>query len=55
VYEPYTQQQAADHLGVLMTSIFIIPGFSGKKPGIKQTFQRSFPQALGKFCTPFCS
>ena len=35
------------------------PGFSGKKPDIEQpgvvTFQRSFPQDPGKFCTPFCS
>jgi hypothetical protein len=42
-----------------MTSIFIIPGFTGKKPVIKQlgveTFQRSFPQDPGKFCTPFCT
>jgi hypothetical protein len=41
------------------TSIFITPGFSGKKPIIEQpgveTFQRSFPQDPGKFCTPFCS
>jgi len=42
-----------------MVSIFITPGFSGKKPLIKQpgveTFQRSFPQDPEKFCTPFCS
>jgi hypothetical protein len=42
-----------------MTSIFITPGFSGKKPIIEQpgveTFQRSFPQDPGKFCTPFCN
>jgi hypothetical protein len=42
-----------------MTSIFITPGFSGKKPVIEQpgveTFQRSFPQDPGKFCTPFCT
>ncbi|MGR8931410.1 MAG: hypothetical protein ACU836_12280, partial [Gammaproteobacteria bacterium] len=41
-----------------MTSIFITPGVSGKKPVIEQpgveTFQRSFPQDPGKFCTPFC-
>jgi len=38
-----------------MTSIFITPGFSGKKPVIElprvETFQRSFPQDPGKFCT----
>ncbi|MBM4208731.1 MAG: hypothetical protein FJ190_12290 [Gammaproteobacteria bacterium] len=42
-----------------MTSIFITPGFSGKKPVIElpgvETFQRSFPQDPGKFCTPFCT
>jgi hypothetical protein len=40
-----------------MTSIFITPGISGKKPVIEQpgveTFQRSFPQDPGKFCTLF--
>ncbi len=34
-----------------------IPGFSDKKPVIEQpevkTFQRSFPQNPGKFCTLF--
>jgi len=38
-----------------MTSIFITPGFSGKKPVIElpgvETFQRFFPQDPGKFCT----
>jgi hypothetical protein len=40
-------------------SITNTPGFSGKKPDIKQpgveTFQRSFPQEPGKFCTLFDS
>jgi hypothetical protein len=40
-----------------MTSIFITPGISGKKPVIEQpgveTFQRFFPQDPGKFCTLF--
>ncbi|MCK9607491.1 MAG: hypothetical protein M0R33_13710, partial [Methylomonas sp.] len=39
--------------------IFITPGFSGKKPVIElpgvETFQRSFTQDPGKFCTPFCT
>jgi hypothetical protein len=40
-----------------MVSIDNTPGFSGEKPDIEQpgveTFQRSFPQDPGKFCTPF--
>ncbi len=40
-----------------LTLIDNTPEFSGKKPVIKQsgaeTFQRSFPQNSGKFCTLF--
>lgn len=39
------------------TSIFINPGFSGKKPVIEQpgveTFQRSFPRTLESFARRF--